>query len=306
MTPVRVSILANPKSGRGRGRRVAEKLDEALRARGFRVLRVPFAPHEGAATIRECALASDVMVLAGGDGTVHHALPGLIGTPAAVYHLPMGTENLFSREFLHTPRIEDVVAAVERGAVGTIDVPTVDTGDGAKHFAIMASIGPDSSVIRRMHAFRTGPISHLDYARPIVRELLNPYLPELTIDVDGERVVLRERGLVVVANSRQYALRIDPAADADPTDGKLDVVFMPAPTPLEALARVIDARRREHRDDVVRVRGTRVHVESPTPDPAMQADGELAFAGTAPLRVSFEVTGARLRVLLGAGAILTR
>ena len=229
--PVRVVAVFNPSSGTGHARRVAILYADHLRSRGFRVDlchshgtacrdSTPFAdaaPH---------LLQDDVVLVAGGDGTVHRLLPTIVDSGAALCQLPAGTENLFSREF-GAPRSPE---SVERAlCLGTRR--RVDLGDLAgTPFALMASIGPDAGVIRRLDAGRAGPISHLSYFKPILREFLDPSLPLLSVSAQGQPWITARRGMLVIANSRHYAWRLDPCRLADPADGQLDAVFLPGDT----------------------------------------------------------------------------
>lgn len=223
---MRVVAVFNPDSGTGHARRLALQYAEHLRIRGFRVDlchshgpprsdALPFA----AAELRH----DDTVLVSGGDGTVHRLLPALLNAGAALCQLPAGTENLFGREF-GTP---DCPEAVEL-ALRSNRRREVDLGSLAGiPFALMASIGPDAGIIRRLDACRTGPISHLSYLKPILREFLDPSIPLLSVTAQGKPWLNARRGMLVIANSRQYAWRLDPCRHANPNDGQLDAVFLP-------------------------------------------------------------------------------
>lgn len=235
-------------------------------------------------------------VVFGGDGTMHGLLPVLRDSGAAVYHAPLGTENLFAREFRTRREAEHVVRAVERGDLRTIDLGRIGEGAEARAFAIMLSIGPDAGVIHRLHAARRGAITHAAYVWPVLMEVLRPTLPRLTIEVDGREIVREQRGVLVVANLRQYGLRVDPAASADPEDGLFDVVFMPCATGLGALARTAAARMRRHGASVIRLTAATVRVCSED-RAAAQADGEVLPWGANGLDLAMRVDPKALRVL---------
>lgn len=293
VTAVRVALIANPKSGRGRAAGILSESLRLLKDHGHEPRHIPLASAED--LVR--AFDGDEAVAAiGGDGTVHALLPALRESRAAIYHAPLGTENLFAREFSFKPSAPHILAAVGSGVVRAIDLATLDLGNREIPFAIMCSVGPDAGVIRRLHAFRRGPITHASYLGPIAAEVLRPTIPRLTVEIDGRRAIDNQTGIAVIANMRQYAMRIDPAAEADPTDGLLDVVFMPCTTGLEALARTIDSRRRAHRGDVLRARAKAIRVISEAPVAAAQADGEL-IPTQGPLDLSIRVAPGALRVL---------
>lgn len=288
---MRVVLVANPRSGRGRALPLRDAAARALEARGHAVTTAEVGPGVvGAMANAEAA------VVFGGDGTVHGLLPVLRGSGAAVYHAPLGTENLFAREFRTRREAAHIVRAVERCEARTIDLGCIGEGAGARAFAIMLSIGPDAGVIHRLHAARRGAITHAAYVWPVMMEVLRPTLPRLTITVDGREIVRDQRGVLVIANMRQYGLRVDPAANADPSDALFDVVFMPCTTGLGAMSRTMAARMRRHGASVIRMPAATVRVCSED-RAAAQADGEALPWGATGLDVMVRVDPGALRVL---------
>lgn len=295
-----IAVLHNHRSGRGAGADAARSLEDALRGAGHGVRSV-VAEREMNGRLTEQLRSADLLVVAGGDGTVHHAADAAIAAGVPLYHYPMGTENLFAREFNMSPSPEALLKAV-----GAWNVRSVDVGRAnGRPFLIMLSIGPDAGVIARLAKDRQGPISHLSYLRPILAEMRSPSLTPLTVEVDGREVVDGRTGLLVVGNSRQYALRVDPAARANVGDGELDVVFLPASTALGVLWWVIKSRLRLHLRDsrAVYRRGREVRIRPGGGLPAVQADGELweTKPTTAPSGggMAISVEAHRLKVLSG-------
>ncbi len=295
-----IAVLHNHRSGRGAGADAARSLENALRGAGHGV-RTLEAEREMNGRLTEQLRSADLLVVAGGDGTVHYAADAAIAAGVPVYHYPMGTENLFAREFGMSPNPRALLRAV-----GAWNVRNVDVGRAnGRPFLIMLSIGPDAGVIARLAKDRRGPISHWSYLRPILAEIRSPSLTPLTVEVDGQEVVSGRTGLLVVGNSRQYALRVDPAARADVDDGLLDVVFLPASTALGVLWWVIKSRLRLHLRDprAVYRRGREVRIGPGGALPAVQADGELWEAKPLPPHsgggLSISVESDRLKVLSG-------
>lgn len=290
---MRVAILANPSSGRGRALRVARDLREALRFAGHEAEECSAREPSSAQAVKR----AEVVVVVGGDGTVHHQLPALASSEAALWHAPLGTENLFAREFGMTLDAGALLLALERHRVATIDGATIN----GRWFAIMAGVGPDSSIVARVAAARTGPISKLSYLRPSLAEFRRPNLPVMSIDVDGRRVVDERRGFVVVANSRQYGARINPARGAVMDDGLLEVVFFPCSSRVRVLSWTVGCRvgRQGASRWLVSEHATSAVVTIEESQGAkLQLDGE--FAGKASGAMDIRVKPGALRVLLPA------
>lgn len=290
---MQVLLIYNPRAGRGRGESAAAEVRQALAAAGHTVtlqLAGP-EPHPSAP-----AHPPELVVVVGGDGTLHYTVDRLVPRRAAVYHVPLGTENLFAREFAMKADPARVVEAIRAWRVRDIDVGVCN----GRRFTLMASVGADAGVIRRLAARRKGAIRHHHYAAPVIAELLRPTIPRLSVWVDDKLLVERKLGMVVVANSRQYALRIDPVRLADVADGVLDVVVLPASTSLGLLARVAGSRLGWPGPGVIRGRGQRVRVRAEGLKLCAQIDGETGPAAAAGgLDLDFGLEPSALRVLLG-------
>ncbi len=288
---MRVAILANPASGRGRALRLARELREAVQFSGREVEECSARDPSAASVIGQ----ADIVVIVGGDGTVHYQLPALAKSNAALWHAPTGTENLFAREFGMTTSADDLLAALDSPHAAPIDLATIN----GRHFAIMAGIGPDASIVARVAAARRGPISKMSYAWPSTIEAMRPSLPSMTIEVEGERVVENRRGFIVVANSRHYGGRLNPARDAVIDDGLLDLVFFPCESRVRAISWTLGCRlgRQGKSRYLISQRAARVCLKIDTAHRAMlQLDGE--FAGNASGGLDIEVQPAAMRVLL--------
>jgi diacylglycerol kinase family enzyme len=275
-------------------------LHRAIRLAGHDALMIPASDADELAG--PPAAGDRALFIVGGDGTVHRSLDVARRHERALYHVPMGTENLFSREFGMTGDLDLAVRSLSRPRFRTIDLAScMHEGVAPTMFALMCSVGPDASVIRRLTARRTGPIRHASYIVPIAHELFDLHLPPLTIEADGGTLVAHEPGMVLVANSRQYAMRLDPAPMAEMSDGLLDLVFFPARSRVELLTHLLAARLRktlEH-PGVIHRRVREVRLTSPEAHTPYQLDGESGW--TFPEATGLDL---RLRVLPGAARVL--
>ena len=89
-------------------------------------------------------------------------------------------------------------------------------------------------------------------------------------------VVDQRQGMAIVANCRQYALRIDPATRARMDDGTLDVVFFPCSTIVRGVAWFLGRRARVNLKDPdsVYATGQQIQIEVHGADVPFQIDGE--------------------------------
>ncbi len=287
-------MLVNARAGRGRAVSARDRLGGVLASHGHRLVCWEAGqPRPG--------IAFDVLCVLGGDGTIHHALGDLVESGAALYHYPMGTENLFAREFGHRADPDALLTAIDAWEIGTIDLGLCE---GAL-FAVMASVGPDASIIHRVHAHRRGRISRASYLVPVLHELARPCLPKIWLRVDGHQVLAGVRGLAVAANCRHYGFRLNPAPDARMDDGLLDIVFLPISDSLHGLTLALACRRGTHlaRAGIVHERGKCIEIGTNQASPCWQADGEMGGTSV-PARGERMLSTIRLEVRPGCARVL--
>ena len=294
---MRVSVLFNPASGRGRGQVNLDRLRTKLEAAGHEVVPIAFQEALSEQHWSRRLGGVDAFVVLGGDGTVNFAAGPAADHNVPIYQFPMGTENLFAREFRMLGDADVLLQTIERDHVRRLDTARID----GRPFVIMASFGPDASVIHRLDARRSGAISHLSYARPILSELVDFTVCVHSVEVDGETIVAKSPCVVVVANCRQYGGRLDPAREASMSDGLLDVVILPYKTRLGLIGWVLRLWRGVHVSDrrcIVR-RGRRVKVMRHDAPICCQIDGE-AFKPDEPgaRSVEIDIVPDRLPVLV--------
>lgn len=295
---MRLLLLANPKSGRGRSARHVAELTAGLRAAGHELdIREP-GPELSRCELTERLRRVDLLVIAGGDGSVHHAAPAAIETGTPIFHYPLGTENLFARHFgiCRDPALLEI--AILRKKIVAIDV-----GDcNGRMFVLMMSIGFDAHVVDRVCAARRSGVRRADYLKHAAAELRSLRLSPLTVDADGRAVCTGEPGQVVIANCAEYAAGLNPCPDARADDGLLDVAFLPYRSRVELTAWVCrlglgmhDSAGGAHR---ARARSCRVRLGCPEGRRvAVQMDGEAVEMGRGPLDLQVSVRPGALRVL---------
>lgn len=288
-------MLVNPKSGRGRAVRLADRFEAVLASEGFGVKRLaairgvdaeagePFDPARFA--------GADALVVFGGDGTLSRVAGLASQTETPVYHVPVGNENLFARQFGMSRDPGALAVALRRRDVALTDLAGATQGEAEFRFLIMASAGPDAGVVHRLADQRTKAIGHAAYAQPVVDELVRPSIPRLTIDVDGQRIVSDVTGWVVVANARPYGTGVDFARHASSVSAKLDVLFMPCTTSAQATSWILRARVGWHLRDkrLVYRSGTSIAVTVHGKKSVWQADGEaLPMNGAREIRLGVQ------------------
>jgi YegS/Rv2252/BmrU family lipid kinase len=188
----------------------------------------PIAEVVHAAVSRGC----DLVVAAGGDGTVSAVAGGLVGSDVPLGIIPLGTANVLARE-LGIPTALDQACRLLVGPYATARIDAMRVGQGCYFTQIGAGI--DALMIRdtrREHKQRFGRIAYLWTA---LTWLVGFQPRRFTITIDGLPRRFRA-SQVVVANSGtlgQPPFRWGP--DVRPDDGRLDVCVIRARNLLDYL-----------------------------------------------------------------------
>jgi YegS/Rv2252/BmrU family lipid kinase len=238
---------------------------------------------------------TDVIIVAGGDGTVSTVGRELIGTDVALGVVPAGSGNGFARHFGIPLEPRQAVKDLAQGAVKRIDVGVVN----GLPFLVTCSMAWDASVVR---AFERMPVRGiLPYVLAGVQEFFEYAPQEFRVRVDGgEEKTFPDPLVFTAANLTQYGggARIAPHARED--DGELELVVARRKhiaVMLANVSRFFDGTVNRIPQVVTRrFRRLAVRRESPAP---IQVDGELVAAGE---EVEVSVMPSALRVLVPAGA----
>lgn len=255
-------------------------------------------PGDAVTLARQAAEAgADLVVAAGGDGTVNEVVNGLCLVEAArrpaMAVFPMGTVNVFAREVGMSRDPMDAWGEVMSGRRQTVDVGVAAHAGGERWFVQLAGAGMDAEAIRRVR-WRlkqwAGPLAYLWAGLGV----LTRALPEIQV---RSGVKTASGPLALVGNGRLYGggFRVFPGAVLD--DGLLDVSVLRRAHPL-ALARATVAAwhgRANGLPGVAHFQGCVVEMRSEQGSARFQVEGD--DVGTLP--VAFRVEPRALRVVVG-------
>jgi diacylglycerol kinase (ATP) len=278
----RYLIIANPCSGRGKGRRLADAVAAGLSAGGASG-EVRFTKKKGHAEemARDASVEAsswDCVVACGGDGTIQEVANGLMAARSAAASTaypvlglaPAGRCNDFARSFGIRPNAVDVVAALLKKTKRRIDLGRVN----GRYFCTIATFGVDakiSSFVDRMRLpFRGRPAYLYGAARLLWRDQASVFR------FHGDSGSFSRRLFVAsVANTPFYGGAIPLVPHADPSDGLLDLCLIdgiPRRRIATLLPRVVLGRHVEQ-EEISFARMSRVVIETEEPH-EVWADGE--------------------------------
>jgi diacylglycerol kinase family enzyme len=227
---MRVTVMYNPEAGNARP--TWHQIDRALRAAGhdYRL----FSTKEDGWK-RGLEEPADVVLAAGGDGTVAKVAKALAGRGVPLAIIPIGTANNIARS-LELEGSPDVLIERWTGARRVpFDLGIAEGPWGREEFVESVGLGIFAHLIatakkkdERQFAHSLGDRANMRLARARLLYTLFNYRPRRwNVTIDGEEQVLDGVWLSVM-NIRSMGPRLAMAPNAEPGDGLLDVVSVSA------------------------------------------------------------------------------
>jgi diacylglycerol kinase family enzyme len=165
----------------------------------------------------------DLVIGAGGDGTIRYLADGLADTGIPLGLVPAGTGNLLARN-LDLPLEEgDAIEVALSGRVHLIDLVKITVDDRPpEHFAVMAGIGIDAMIMDETDEDLKDKAGSAAYFVAAGKALGR--LPvRMTIQLDTNRPVRRHAMLCVIGNVGTLRGNLTLIPGASPDDGLLDL-----------------------------------------------------------------------------------
>ena len=173
---------------------------------------------------------ADVVLVAGGDGTVRAVAEGLRGSKVAMAVLPSGTGNLLARNLnLPLNSMDDAIEIAFNGQDHDIDLGiaaiTRPDGDRQEHvFLVVAGLGIDAKMIANTRSDLKKAVGWLAYIDGTIRSIPTLEPVHLTYSRDGGPTKSLDVHSIMIGNCGSLPGGLLLIPDAKPDDGILDIV----------------------------------------------------------------------------------
>jgi diacylglycerol kinase (ATP) len=289
-------VIVNPAAGRGRAAREWPSIHSSLLEKNPEIeARMTARPLEGMDIAEREANNYRCVVAAGGDGTVHEVVNGLMraGSGAAFGLIPLGSGDDFAKMLVPGQAVE---MNFLKAGTRRFDIGRISDGRSIRYFANGMDIGFGAHGARnvgRVPKFLTGFAAYLG---ALALTLIRYPLLEVRLTIEGEPPRALATAMSAAMNGTTFGGSFRVCPQADPCDGLLDLLLVGPVGRLEILGLVPKILQGSHAGDprLELRRARRLTIESERPL-LVEADGEIAFE--AAQRLEVELLPGALRVL---------
>lgn len=214
-------------------------------------------------------VAHDVVIAAGGDGTINEVVNGLAGGVLPLAVIPLGTANVFAAELGLPGDADGIAELIVKGAACRVHAGMAN----GRLFIMMAGVGFDADVVRRVSPALKRRFGKLAYVAATLVSLVRYPFPRYRIAIDG---VPFQAASAVVAKGHFYAGRFTCTPEARLDEALFHVCLFRRTGAWNAAryALALLFGRLDRLKDVEVVRGAAVTITGDRPEP-VQGDGDI-------------------------------
>lgn len=193
---MRAFVVLNPNSGRADTDKLRELLAARLAEHGWAYdIHEITGDEDVAAIVRaECERGADLVIAAGGDGTVASVVNGVWQTSASIGIIPAGTGNLLARAMNIPNAVEPALdLIVADHALQALDLMQIDE----QVFVLDVSVGISARAMRDTPSTQKQRFGMLAYVWPMVRDLVRIRRRSFALKIDGQRTQVRASEILI-------------------------------------------------------------------------------------------------------------
>jgi len=213
-------FIVNPIAGGGKAKSLIKKIDKNFRQSGadYQIYWTKGPRDAIEAAAKAAGEGYDIVVAAGGDGTVNEVLNGLVGSKAALAAIHGGKGNDFATAVMMPKNIDEACKALLKSDIRAIDLGRVMD----RYFINSVGVGFDAAVALRVNR-GVKPFKGVSaYVYAFLESLFSYEMVEMEIDT-GSEMIKSSPLLVAVGIGQAYGGGMKIVPDAIQDDGLFDV-----------------------------------------------------------------------------------
>lgn len=215
----------------------------------------------------------DLLVAAGGDGTILEAVNGLLSskTDIPLVVVPLGTGNGLARLLGLPLNIEGAIETGLAGQVIKLDAAHIINKD--LYFVLFAGAGYDADVIKTADREQKDKLGLFAYIWAMIKQLAQRKNQHIELELDGKSRHFYAHS-VIVFNASEFTLSgLVLGPNVNPQDGLMDIVIMHDPSIWGMLRKIWQLSLANLTDQEIRLKAHHIKI-SPSHPLNTHADGE--------------------------------
>lgn len=281
-------LIFNPASGHGNAEQDLDFIQEMLEPHLHLEIHLT-TPEISPQQLAEKAIAesADIIIAAGGDGTVSAVAGAVVGTDIPLGIIPRGTANAFGMALGITQQIAQIRRACEiilAGKTRVVDAARCND----RTLILLAGVGYEAETIAKADREAKNRWGSLAYIMAGWQQLDEHELFDAEVEVEGESKTF-EAGAITIANAAPpTSILAQGIGEVIVDDGLLDITIATVETRLQAVTTMLNMlgsalikTNREH-ENIVHLRSRKVKIAA-TPPQKVVLDGEII--GETPIEV---------------------
>lgn len=274
---MKYTFIINPKSGKGR---IRETIKIIKRKFKFHELDIKITEKRGDATSFAIKSKSDIIIAAGGDGTVNEVINGLMHKRFSISRLgilPLGTSNMVARSLGIPKNIPKAIDIILYNRRKDFDVGKVNN----RYFAIACGIGIDAHAYKNVEPKIKKMFGEIAYPISFFKNVFNYKAKLLTVKANGE---VYQGYYVLVCNIAKFKNLLQIVPDSKDDDGLFDVIILKKRNFPDLLRYVFGlATKQVHKfKDVISIKAKKLEVISNT---GVIAHADAEIIGKTPVKL---------------------
>ena len=277
-------IVLNPVAGIANSELLMRNVEKRFTAQGWRTRFHVTDKDENTAAIvqQELVAGADLIVAAGGDGTIAAVAAGMVHSPVPLGIIPTGTWNAIARNLmLPFSATRAIHLMTGRHNIKRLDLMAI----GESIHAMNIGVGFSSMMVANTGRGNKRRFGNLAYFSNIIKQIFGLQQRRYTIEADGKRYRGRAAE-ILVANYGMVGINIiESSLEIKPDDGKVDVLIFRARTmfDLPSLFWQVFIQRKKRSPKYRQLSAVGSLVIRTSPPSPVQADGEML--GETPIAV---------------------
>ncbi len=269
-------FIMNPYAGLRKANKYLPQIISLFNQAGYQVTTYMTAgPGDGTEIVKRCLPEHDLVVCAGGDGTLNEIISGVLslGSDHPIGYIPCGSTNDFAASLKISGNILQAAQDIVEGTPLTYDVGRFNQ----RYFSYVASFGAFTKASYSTPQSVKNALGHLAYILEGIQELPQIRTTHMRVEFPDE-VIEDDFIFGAISNSTSVGgiLTLSPA-QVDMRDGKFEILLVRVPKdPLELHECIVALRNQTYNCSMITFRSTPNLTIFPDPSMPWTLDGEKA------------------------------